>query len=45
VNYSPVSTDSTRCDGCQHFQPPHSCELVMGEIAPAGWCKLWEKRR
>jgi hypothetical protein len=44
VNYAPVSNDSTRCDGCKHFQPPDSCEDVMGEIAPGGWCKLWVKR-
>jgi len=45
VNYSPVSTDRTRCDGCRHFQSPHSCELVMGDIAPAGWCKLWAAKK
>ena len=45
VGYARVSNDSTRCDGCEHFQPPNACENVMGEIAPGGWCKLWEKKR
>lgn len=45
ADYSPVSTDSTRCDGCAHFRAPDACQLVRGEIAPGGWCRLWEKKR
>ena len=51
VNYGPVSTDNVRCEDCKNFvwdrpeTDSGSCRLVMGEISPAGWCKLWEKKR
>ena len=45
VRYGPVSTDNVRCEDCKNFVQPHSCKLVLGEISPAGWCKLWEKKR
>jgi len=28
-----------RCALCMHFQPPHSCQVVPGNISPNGWCK------
>ncbi len=28
-----------RCALCIHFQPPGSCEVVLGHISPHGWCK------
>jgi hypothetical protein len=33
-----------RCAGCRHFQPPHSCEVVPGNISPGGWCKWFSAR-
>ena len=40
-----ISTDSVVCGDCKNFLQPHACRLVMGDISPAGWCKLWEKKR
>lgn len=34
-----------RCAGCRHFQPPGSCEVVMGHVRPGGWCKWFRARR
>jgi hypothetical protein len=33
-----------RCAACRHFQPPGSCEVVMGRISPHGWCKWFRGR-
>lgn len=33
-----------RCAGCKHFQAPHSCEVVPGNISPSGWCKWFRAR-
>ncbi len=30
-----------QCSSCKHFQPPHSCKLVKGDINPNGWCVLY----
>jgi hypothetical protein len=30
---------AAHCAACRHFQPPGSCEVVMGHISPHGWCK------
>lgn len=35
------SAGADRCAGCPHFLGA-ACELVEGEIAPNGWCKLYE---
>jgi hypothetical protein len=35
---------STRCKNCRHFESPHACELVMGEIDPEYWCKRFSAK-
>ena len=30
----------SRCESCVHFMAPGSCEVVSGEIDPAGVCSL-----
>jgi hypothetical protein len=30
-----------RCDNCVQWQPPASCKIVDGDIAPSGWCNLY----
>ena len=44
VQYSPASNDEYKCGGCRHFMAPSSCVLVMGNISPEGWCKLFYAR-
>ncbi len=43
VNYTPRASQHQRCDDCRHFRKPSGCTLVEGSIAPAGWCKLFER--
>jgi hypothetical protein len=30
-----------RCDICQLFRPPSSCQIVAGTISPNGWCQFF----
>lgn len=32
------------CDDCRFFRPPHSCQLVEGNINPHGWCSFFAKK-
>jgi hypothetical protein len=44
VAYQKEPKDGKQCDGCNLFIAPNACKSVGGEIAPAGWCKLWVKK-
>jgi hypothetical protein len=45
MSYRPSPNGSQRCDNCANWQPPGSCKLVDGPIAPAGWCILYRPKR
>ena len=30
------------CSVCTFFIPPHGCKVVIGEVSPLGWCKLFD---
>jgi High potential iron-sulfur protein len=32
------------CAQCRYFQPPNACQLVAGDISPAGWCSFFAKK-
>lgn len=32
-----------RCDHCEYFSAPNRCQIVEGDIDPAGCCNLFEK--
>jgi len=40
--YQPVPKNGLSCRICTLFQPPRSCKVVEGEIAPTGWCKFFD---
>jgi hypothetical protein len=42
--YQDTPKGEQRCDNCVQFVPPSSCKIVEGNIAPAGWCKLYVKK-
>ncbi len=42
--YQDTPKNSQQCDGCALFQAPNACQLVDGNISPAGWCKFWAKK-
>lgn len=44
VDYSKGHPNS-RCGLCVHFRPPASCTEVRGDIDPAYWCRLFERRK
>lgn len=41
VAESPFSGDGMVCANCWFYEGPQACEIVDGEIAPGGVCKLW----
>ena len=44
VLYMDASEGPFRCDHCEYFKAPGSCELVAGSIDPAACCSLYEKK-
>jgi hypothetical protein len=44
VGYQDTPKGAERCDNCAQFEPPSSCKVVEGKIAPAGWCKVYVKK-
>lgn len=38
---NPFASEGMVCANCAFYQGPRACELVAGEIDPAGICKLW----
>lgn len=42
--YQGTPKGAQRCDNCAQFKAPSSCNLVAGDISPAGWCRLWVKK-
>jgi hypothetical protein len=43
VHYS-QGMKTRHCGICQHFQPPHSCEVVEGKIDPEYWCEKFKAK-
>jgi hypothetical protein len=43
VHYS-EGMGARRCKNCQHFEAPHSCEVVMGSIDPEYWCRRFLRK-
>lgn len=44
VDYGPGHPRGDRCAVCRHFEPPHACEIVAGEIGAGMWCKRFERQ-
>jgi len=41
VPKSPFSEEGLLCANCLYYEGPRGCEVVEGDIAPEGICKLW----
>lgn len=41
VAESPFAGEGLMCQNCYFYEGPVGCEVVSGEIAPGGICKLW----
>ena len=44
VQYQDHPKDKHQCSICAHFQPPHSCNIVAGNISPNGWCRMYSPK-
>jgi hypothetical protein len=44
VGYQDKPKGPQQCDGCMLFVAPASCKVVEGDIAPAGWCRMYTKK-
>jgi hypothetical protein len=44
VSYQGTPQGPQRCDNCTQFESPAACKVVSGNIAAAGWCKLYAKK-
>ena len=38
VQYQNNPKDGQVCSACANWQPPNACAIVVGNIAPNGWC-------
>jgi HK97 family phage prohead protease len=41
VAESPFASDGLVCSNCAFYEGPRACEIVDGDIDPAGICKFW----
>lgn len=41
VPVSPFAGEGLACSSCVFYEGPRACEVVAGDIDPAGVCKLW----
>jgi hypothetical protein len=44
AEYQYAPNGPEHCAICEHFLPPHHCEIVRGRIVAFGWCHFWEPR-
>ena len=45
VGYQDTPKGEQRCDNCSQFEAPSSCKVVEGNVSPAGWCKVYVKKK
>jgi hypothetical protein len=41
AKYQDKPQGQQRCEICLNFQPPGTCKIVQGPIAPNGWCQFF----
>ena len=44
AHYQPVPKSGQRCQNCALWQSPTSCQVVEGQVSPAGWCILYQAK-
>ncbi|MGN6516142.1 MAG: twin-arginine translocation signal domain-containing protein [Rhizomicrobium sp.] len=44
AHYQDKPKGPAKCSGCTHFEPPHACGIVAGNISPNGWCQFYVKK-
>ena len=44
AKYQPVPKNGQRCQTCALWQSPTACQVVEGQVSPAGWCILYQPK-
>ncbi len=44
AHYQPIPKSGQRCQTCALWQSPTSCQVVDGQVSPAGWCMLYQAK-
>lgn len=44
AKYQDHPNKGEQCAICRYFHPPHTCQLVAGNISPNGWCTFFAKK-
>lgn len=45
VGFEAPAKGPHHCSQCRHFEPPHACEIVEGDIDADDWCRRFLARR
>lgn len=44
AHYQPIPKSGQRCQNCALYQSPTACQVVEGQVSPAGWCILYQAK-
>jgi hypothetical protein len=44
AHYQPIPKSGQRCQACALWQAPTACQVVDGQVSPAGWCILYQAK-
>ena len=44
AHYQPIPKSGQRCQSCALWQSPTACQVVEGQVSPAGWCILYQPK-
>lgn len=44
AHYQPIPKSGQRCQTCALWQSPTACQVVDGQVSPAGWCILYQPK-
>jgi hypothetical protein len=42
AEYQDEPKNGLACAACTLFRPPRACQVVEGDISPAGWCRFFD---
>lgn len=45
VQYQDTPKNGQQCDTCVNWEPPNACKIVVGPIAPKGWCVAYAPKQ
>jgi hypothetical protein len=42
AKYQDMPNGGMSCEACSFFRRPASCQVVVGDVNPHGWCQLFD---